>query len=152
MSNVDDPPASGQIAASRTARESLEHFLDAALALDAGWHPSQGRNTYPAYLPSFDSFLLDLVLWRDEVDERYGIAESDIPPLDITNPEAFRAWLTELRSEIDDAVGAGEDATRPVGKRRLGRATARSTLLEARRALEQLLEAATRGVREFTTG
>jgi len=152
MSNVDDPPASGKIAASLAARESLEHFLDAALALDRAWHPSLDRKTYPAYLPSFDSFLHDLIRWRDEVDERYGIAESDIPPLDITNPEAFRTWLMELRTEIDDAVGAGEDATRPIGQRRLGRAMARSTLLEARRALEQLLEAATRGVRGHTAG
>jgi hypothetical protein len=144
--------ASGQIAASRAGRESLEHFLDAALALDRPWHPSLNRKTYPAYLPSFDSFLLDLVFWRDEVDERYDIAESNIPPLDFTDPEAFRTWLAQLRTEIIDAVGAGEDANRPVGKRRMGRAMARSTLLEARRALGQLLDAATRGVGGLTTG
>ena len=152
MSNVDDPLASGQVAGSRAARESLARFLDAAMALDAAWHPSLDRKTYPAYLPSFASFVHDLVLWRDEVDERDAIADRDIPPLAFTDPEAVRAWLEQLRTEVDDAIGAGEDATRPVGQRRLGRATARSTLLEARRAVEQLLEAASRGIRALTAG
>jgi hypothetical protein len=152
MSTVGDPPASGQIAASRAARESLSRFIEAAMALDAAWHPAFDRKASPAYLPSFDSFMRDLIVWRDDVDERGAVAESDIPPPAFTDPEAVRAWLEQLSAQVDCAVSAGEDATRPTGQRSLGRAMARSTLLEARRALEQLLEAATRGVWGLTAG
>lgn len=152
MSKVDDPPASGQISASNAARESLARFIEAASALDAAWHPALDCRSYPAYLPSFDSFVHDLIAFRDEFEARSAVAESDVTPLKLTDPAAVRAWLTQLRTEIDDAIGAGEDATRPPGKRTLGRAMARSTLLEARRALTQLLEAAFRGVEALAAG
>lgn len=152
MTKVDDPPPSGQISVSHAARESLARFIEAATALDAAWHPALDCRSYPAYLPSFDSFVHDLIAFRDEVDARSAVAESDIPPLELTDPAAVRAWLTQLRDEVGDALGAGEDATLPPGERALGRATARSKLSEARRALEQLIEAAFRGLEALTAG
>lgn len=68
-------------------------------------------------------------------------------PLDFSDREAVRAWLTELRMQIDEVVAAGEDATRPPGERALGRAAARRAILEARTALGQILSAAERGAR-----
>lgn len=68
-------------------------------------------------------------------------------PLDFSDREAVRAWLRELRTQIDEVVAAGEDATRPLGQRALGRATARSTILEAQRAIEQMLAMAKPGAR-----
>jgi hypothetical protein len=65
--------------------------------------------------------------------------------LDFSDPEAMRAWLAHLRAQIEDLGGAAEDATRPPGRRLLGRAAARGVIEEARWALEQLLEAATEG-------
>ena len=152
MSKVDDPPASGQVSASNAARESLARFIEAASALDAAWHPALDCRSYPVYLPSFDSFVHDLIAFRDEVEAHIAVVESTITPLELTDPAAVRAWLTQLRTEIDDALGAGEDATRPLGKRTLGRVTARTTLLEARRALAQLLEAASRGIEALVAG
>ena len=67
--------------------------------------------------------------------------------LDFSDREAVRAWLTELRTQIDEVVAAGEDATRPPGERALGRATARGAILAARNALGQMLAAAERGAR-----
>jgi len=70
----------------------------------------------------------------------------DAPPtLDLTDKAAVRAWLAELRTQIEDAVAAGEDATRPPGRRALGRPTARRAILEAKRSIEGLLEVAERG-------
>lgn len=66
-------------------------------------------------------------------------------PLDFGDPEAMRAWLAHLRAQIEDLAGAAEDATRPPGKRMLGRAAARGVVEEARWALEQLPEAASEG-------
>ena len=68
-------------------------------------------------------------------------------PLDWSDHEAVRAWLRELRTQIDEIVGAGEDATRPPGERALGRAAARRAILEAQRALGQMLAAAEGGAR-----
>jgi hypothetical protein len=57
-----------------------------------------------------------------------------------------RAWLGDLATQIEDVVAAAEDATRPPGRRLLGRAMARSTILETRRVLRQLVRAAQRGL------
>jgi hypothetical protein len=69
-------------------------------------------------------------------------AVGEMHALDLGDPEAMSAWLARLRAQIDDVIAAGEDATRPPGQRRLGRAAARQAMTEARRALEQLLSAA----------
>ena len=68
-------------------------------------------------------------------------------PLDFSDREAVRAWLRELRTQVAEIAAAGEDATRPPGKRALGRATARSTILEAQRAIEQMIATAEQGAR-----
>jgi hypothetical protein len=47
------------------------------------------------------------------------------------DPAAVRAWIAELRNQIEDATSAGEDATRPLGQRRLGRMMARRMVVEA---------------------
>jgi len=84
----------------------------------------------------------------DEVHEAPPGGKGGDPParLDFTDRDAVRAWLAELRTQIDDAVEAGEDATRPLGQRALGRPTARRAILEARRSIRALLAVAERGV------
>ena len=69
-------------------------------------------------------------------------AAREMKALDFGDPEAMRWWFARLRAQIEDVIAAGEDATRPPGQRRLGRAAAREAIEEAGRALEQLLEAA----------
>jgi hypothetical protein len=68
--------------------------------------------------------------------------QKQLEPVNFADPAAFRAWLAALRAQISDAVTTGEDALRPLGRRRLGRWTARRALREAKLALEQLLAAA----------
>ena len=67
-------------------------------------------------------------------------------PLDLSDPAAVRAWLAHLREQIEDAVAAGEDATRPPGKRELGRRSARRMIVQARRALRGILAMAAKAV------
>ena len=145
MPDVHDRPPVGKHADPSAALLCLRRFVEAAYALDDAWHPGLDRRTYPKYLPSFDTFLSDLLEWRDEVEEREEIAESDVRPLVFADADAVRAWLALLHAEVDDAIAAGEDATRPLGRRSLGRLTARRALLEARGAINRLLEAADRG-------
>lgn len=47
-------------------------------------------------------------------------APAKVNMLSFADPEAVRVWLAHLRAQIEDAVAAGEDATRPPGQRRLG--------------------------------
>ena len=68
-------------------------------------------------------------------------------PLDFGDSEAVRAWLRELRTQIDEVTAAGEDATRPPGQRALGRAGTRRAILDAQRAIEQMLAATDLGTR-----
>jgi hypothetical protein len=68
------------------------------------------------------------------------------PSVDLADPAARRAWLADLREQLEDLAAAGEDATRPLGRRALGRPTARGQILEARHALQQLVDAAERGL------
>ena len=152
MRELHHRPPGGKGGDPSSARLCLRRFIDAAHALDAAWHPDLDRPTYPRYLPSFDTFVSDLVDWRDEVEERAAVAESDLKPLDLGDPAAVRAWLTDLRAQVDDAMAAGEDATRPLSRRALGRPMARRSLLEARHALQQLLEMAERGATNPASG
>ncbi len=55
------------------------------------------------------------------------------------DPERVGTWLKALREQIDDAVAAGEDATRRCRKRVLSRAEARRKLREANTRLDELL-------------
>lgn len=124
----------------------LERFVDAAGALSEAWDPALDPG-YPRYLPSFDEFVSALLDWKEEVIERKAVLDDeDIRPVNFNDPVEVRRWLKDLRGQVEDAAGAGEDATRPLGKRALGRLIARRTVIEARHALLQLLEAAERGL------
>ena len=68
------------------------------------------------------------------------------PPLDLGDPLAARTWLLSLRETLRDATSAGEDQTRPPGRRRLGRATARETIAEASEAAEAAIATALQSV------
>jgi hypothetical protein len=68
------------------------------------------------------------------------------PPLDLGNPPVARAWLLSLREALRDATSAGEDQTRPPGRRRLGRAMARETITEASTVAEAAIASALQSV------
>jgi hypothetical protein len=88
-----------------------------------------------------------LNLWHESVKARQEAAENnDIEPLNFADRAAVRRWLTAVRIQAEDATCAGEDATRPLGKRGLGRLMARCIVIEARQALLELLQAAERGI------
>lgn len=63
----------------------------------------------------------------------------------LANPDVAREWLDYLASKVDDLAGAGEDATRAPG-RLLGRAMARSHVLEGRHSLRVMIASARRGL------
>jgi hypothetical protein len=63
-------------------------------------------------------------------------------PIDLCDPAQRRRWLADMEAQIEDAVAASEDATRPLGRRVLGRVSARRQILEAERALRELMDAA----------
>ncbi len=58
--------------------------------------------------------------------------------LDWSDPDAVRAWARDILTQARDAIGAGEDATRPPGRRELGRRAARRIIAEADRAIGAL--------------
>ena len=146
MSDVVQGPREGQGSDPSAACSRLSRFIDAAHALCEEWDPVLDRG-YPRYLPSFDEFLDALNLWHEAVKERQEVAESKgIEPLNLANPDEVRSWLRQVRVQVDDAVCAGEDATRPLGQRGLGRLIARRMVVEARHALLELLQAAERGI------
>ena len=53
--------------------------------------------------------------------------------------EHMREWLKALRDATDDAIAAGQDATRRFRKRVLSRAEARRKLRDAESSIESLL-------------
>ena len=146
MAEVHHRPAGGKGSDPSAARRALRRFIKAARALDAAWHPILEVPAYPRYLPPFDKLVSDLADWQDEAEDRPYIEPREIKPLNLADPASVRAWLSDLRAQIGDATGAGEDALRPMDRRRLGRRTARRSLREACVGIEQLLEVAERGV------
>jgi hypothetical protein len=84
--------------------------------------------------------------WQAEVHGRLSIEDREPEPLNFADPTAVRAWITDMRNQIEDATSAGEDATRPLGQRRLGRMMARRMVVEARDAGLSLLRAAELGL------
>jgi hypothetical protein len=62
------------------------------------------------------------------------------------DPERVDAWLKALREQIDNALAAGEDATRRLRRRVLSRAEARRKLRDANKSLDDLLAMAERGL------
>jgi hypothetical protein len=126
------------------ARACLARFLEAASALDHAWHPILESPAYPSCLPDYTQFMNELMSWRDEVvDRSYGDAAAN---LSFTDRAAVKAWFDELCKQIDAALFVGEDATRPLGQRALGRAEARRRLLEASHVLHQLVRLAMHGL------
>jgi hypothetical protein len=75
-----------------------------------------------------------------------------VEPLDFGDTEAVRRWLDAVGHAVEDALAAGEDATRPPGKRALGRAMAREHVVEAGEQLRCLMEAARMGVQGKAAG
>jgi hypothetical protein len=146
MSDVHQGPRRGQATDPFEARANLGRFLEAARVLNGAWDSDLDVPTYPRYLPAFEVFLADLETWREEVEDEPYRAPREFAPLDLTDRAAVRVWLADLRKQIEDATGAGEDATRPFEERDLGPRAARVVLGEARAALQQLLRAAERGL------
>jgi hypothetical protein len=151
MSDAAHRPRKGQQTDPAVACRHLELLLDAANALCEAWDPVLDRG-YPRYFPSFDDVFDALVAWRDEVTEWQAVAEDeDLRPVNFADPVEARRWLKDMRNQVDDAVAAGEDATRPLSKRGLSRLMARRMVLESRHALLQLLQAAERGLGQSET-
>lgn len=145
MPEVHQAPAGGKGGAPPGAHRALLRLVEAAYALRDAWNADLEGPTYPRSLPSFAGLTRELAAWLADLEARPAAPTVEVRPLDLTDPAATRAWLADLRTQIDDAVAAGEDATRPPGRRLLGRPMARSAIVEARHALDQLLAAAERG-------
>jgi hypothetical protein len=146
MSHAVLGPRKGKESAAAVAYVHLEQLLSAARELSKVWDPVLDQG-YPRYLPHFDVFLEGLGQWKEEVKERQDVVDDDgCDPVDFSDPGQVRLWLKALRVQVEDAVSAGDDATRPPGKRGLGRLTARRIALESRYALLQLLQAAELGL------
>ena len=64
------------------------------------------------------------------------------------DPAEIHGWLGALREQIDDLVAAGDDATRRLAERVLSRAEARRRIEAAGQAIDDLIEAARRGLLE----
>ena len=109
------------------------------------WDPVLERGGYPGYLRSFDEFVEDLKVWAGCVDEAADVALRDVDALDFRDAKAVQEWLAALEHAWQDAVAAGDDATRAPGARVLGRAMARSHVVGARHQLLCLMEAARKG-------
>jgi hypothetical protein len=148
MAEVHQRPRGRKDGDPSRAVRSLEAFVAAAGALLEAWHPILDGTAYPPCLHDFNDFVVDLGEWLASIQERAEVQASDVPPLDFTDPKGLRDWLRSLDSNFHDLLAAADDATRPPARRELGRATARANILEARRAMRGLLEAATRGAPE----
>jgi len=146
MTEVHQRPPRGKGGDPSDARLALSRFIDAANALDEAWHEVLDCPTYPRYLPSFDEFVSDLHVWQEEAEDRPYTEPPERKPLVLTDPVVMRAWLEDLRTQVADALAAGEDATRMQSRRHLGRAAARRMLREASRSIQQLLAVADLGV------
>lgn len=146
MAEVHQAPAGGKGGDLPSALRRLRHFVEAAHALRDGWSAELEGPTYPRTLPTLSGLAQELHAWLAEAEAAAERRAGDVPALDLTDREIARAWLADLRAQIDDVMAAGEDATRPPGRRALGRAVARNAITEGRHALTRLLAAAERGL------
>ncbi|MFT3775343.1 MAG: hypothetical protein QM820_59095 [Minicystis sp.] len=145
MPEVHHAPLGGKDGDPPAALRALRRFVEAGHELRDVWVPELEGTAQPRSVATFGGLLRELDAWLEAV-EALPMEPAGAPyVLDLSNRDAARAWLAELRTQIDDAVSAGEDATRPPGRRALGRPTARRALLEARHSIEQMLVAAERG-------
>jgi hypothetical protein len=145
MAEVHQAPSRGKGSAPSLARQRVHELCDAAYNLVDAWDDGLNRRTYPRYLPSFDEFFADLRVWRDDLDEIAEAEDSDLEALDLRDPKAILDWIRNLEAAVEDAIAAGEDATRPLRKRVLGAVTARTHIREARLSFRELVVAAQRG-------
>lgn len=76
------------------------------------------------------------------------MSDAQKPPdaLDWTDVNAVKVWARGVCITARDAIGAGEDATRPPGKRELGRAAARRIIEDTGSQLDHAMQHA--GIRE----
>ncbi len=68
------------------------------------------------------------------------------PVVDFHKPGEAYKWITDLRDNVRDIEAVADDATRPPGDRGLGRRAAREMYEESSRVVEQLFDAALRGL------
>lgn len=150
MAEVHQAPAGGKGGDPPAAVRCLQRLVEAAHALRDAWSEELDGATYPRSLPSFGGLVRELDVWLADAEARGAplAEEAPVPAIDLAQREVARAWLADLRVQIDDALAAGEDATRPSEQRTLGRVTARGKIGEARHALGRLLAVAEGGLVE----
>src|SRR5690349_9487158 len=117
MPEVPQRPPKGQAPDIDVTRRRLREFIQAGNALWGAWHPSLDRARNPPYIAWIRDLLLTLELWEEEFAETAKIAAWMVPPLDLGDRHQIRKWLQDLDVQVKDLVAAGEDATRPPGKR-----------------------------------
>ncbi|APR87296.1 hypothetical protein A7982_12645 [Minicystis rosea] len=145
MPEVHQAPSGGKGGDPPAALYALRRFVESAAELRDAWSDALEGPAYPRSLPPFGRLVRDVSTWLEAIEQR-PMEPSGAPfVLDFTDRASVRAWLADLRTQIDDTVGAAEDATRPPSRRALGRATARSAVFQARHAIEQILRAGERG-------
>lgn len=66
------------------------------------------------------------------------------------DPEEVKLWILSVRSAVEDALGAGDDAARRIRHRVLSRAEVRRKLTTAGRAFDALIGAAEKGLARVT--
>ncbi|MFT3771166.1 MAG: hypothetical protein QM820_37605 [Minicystis sp.] len=148
MPEVHQAPSGGKGGDPPAALVFLRRLVQAARELRDQWGPEVDGSIYPRTRHDFDGLVQLLERWLDDVEARPMAPAGGSYALDLDDRALVRAWLFTLRTKVEDAVAAGEDATRPLGRRELGRQTARSAILEAGHAIDGMLAAAERGAKK----
>lgn len=146
MAEVPRRPPKGQAPDIEAARDRLHELIQAGHAFMDAWHQNfeVGRN--PPYVGWVRDMIDNFELWEESFNETAEFEAYLIAPLDFDEPAQVRTWLKDVDTQIEDVFAAGEDATRPPGKRTLGRPLARMKIMEARRSLRELMFAARKGM------
>ena len=82
------------------------------------------------------------------VDHHAALASRDFVRWD--DPEEVKLWILSVRNTVEDALGAGDDASRRIRDRVLSRAEVRRKLTTAGYAFEALIGAAESGLARVT--
>ncbi len=75
-----------------------------------------------------------------------GKDRANRPVLNWSDKVAVHKWIVDLREDVQDALAVADDQTRAPGDRGLGRRAAREMYREAEHSIEQLFDAALRGL------
>src|SRR4051812_22706194 len=106
MVEVQQGARKGQGSDPSAAVEALARLVDALYALQTAWDPCLDVRTYPRYLPDFNTFVSDVMEWREEVEgrpfEEHG-AHLPVRPVNLADPVVQRDWLRDVRTQIADA-------------------------------------------------